>query len=235
MNTSPTLLIGATQGTGVLIAQHLLQKQAPIRVAARNVAKAKERLGARAQIVQADLLQPETLQAAFKDVGNIVFTAGVTHLPASESLIRATEFDGVQRALELARRERASGRFLYMTSIGVRQPSVATWILNQTKGKTLYWRERAEEIIRASGVPYTIVRCGLLTNAPAGQHAISITQGNQPLTFSAKISRGDVATVCVAALGEPAAQHATFEIVWARKGEQPEWRQHLQQVQADTY
>lgn len=234
MATPYVLVIGATQGTGQLITEQLLAAKTNLRVLARNVSKARERLGPQVDILPGDITKPDTLTAAFQGITDIVFTAGVTKRPASSALVQETESDGVRYTLAAARQHNLAGRFLYMTSIGVGQASPVAWLLNRLKGNTLHWRQEAEMAIRASGLAYTIVRCGVLTNQNAGQHEIDLTQGNQPLTVSTKISRGDVATVCITALWEPHAQNTTFEIIETKRPPTGDWQRRLRDLEPDS-
>jgi len=91
------LVIGATQGTGNLIADLLLRDGYQMRTLARNQAKAKATLNSAVEIVLGDVTKPETLSSAMKNVDCIIFTAGVTQRPASERLIIATEYEGSEK------------------------------------------------------------------------------------------------------------------------------------------
>lgn len=68
---------------------------------------------------------------------------------------------------------------------------------------------KGEARLRSSGVPYTIVRPGGLTDAPAGQAALLVGQGDKTI---GRVSRADVAAVAVAALTAPAAAGVTLEL-----------------------
>ena len=98
-----------------------------------------------------------------------------------------------------------------------------------------------EEALRASGLPYTVVRPGGLTDKPAGEaqllaceprcthnpllhppHApppppliswLPLARAVQGDRASGMVTRGDVAAVCVAALSDLAAEQVTFELV----------------------
>src|SRR5262245_17787629 len=131
------LVIGGTRGTGFLIAERLLRDGYRVRVAARNRTEASQRLGAEIEFVAADITQPTTLHAAVRDTDHIIITAGVTKRPAGERLVRATEYDGVRHTLAAARQVGFSGRFLYMTSIGVNRSSLGAVVLNMVKRNTL--------------------------------------------------------------------------------------------------
>lgn len=209
------LVIGGTRGTGYLIVRLLEREGVPVRVLARDVIAARARLGASLDIVAGDVTRPETLPAAFEQVSHVVFTAGIrSGRPARESRIKATEYDGVRHALAAARDARFSGRFLYMTASGVNSRSFAAIALNIYKGNTLVWRRRAEDEIRASGLDYTIIRAGVLVDAPGGTRAIVVTQRPLGLSFRHRIARSDVAEVFVAAIGHPRTSRTTFDIVW---------------------
>ena len=123
---------------------------------------------------------------------------------------------------------------MYMTASGVATKSWVAAFLNLYKGNTLRWRRRAEEVIRASRLDYTIVRTGMLLNSAGGQRAITITQRALPLSIRYRIARADVAQVFVAALEHPRASRATFELVWSERGVHAPWSPMLEGLRPDT-
>jgi uncharacterized protein YbjT (DUF2867 family) len=233
--TRPVVVIGGTRGTGLLIARLLDQSGASVRVLARDPDKAKRELGASIQVVMGDVTKEGTLVEAIDGARAIVFTAGCrSGRLVSEAQIRATEYQGVLNTLGVARQVGFSGRFLYMTSSGIGMRSFWTRALNIYKGNTLVWRARAEDAIRASGLPYTIIRTGMLLNRPGGLHTIELTQRSLPLLPRYRIARTDVAEAFVAALEHPRAVRATFEIVWGRKGHRQEWGDLMTAIVSDA-
>lgn len=216
-------VIGGTHGTGLLIGNLLLKHGYRVRVVGRRPATTDVQLGAGAEATVADVTVPDTLAVAVKDVDHIIFTAGVTKRPAGESLVKATEFDGVRHTLAAAQQAGFTGRFLYMTSLGVARPSLTGNLLNLVKRNTLRWRARAEDEIRTSGFAYTIIRAGLLTNARGGQRAIEVSQNNYPLAPRYRIARADVAEVFVQAIAQQATLNKTFEIAWSRETGREPW------------
>ena len=78
-------------------------------------------------------------------------------------------------------------------------------------------RRRAEALVRRSGVPYTIVRPTWLTSDPPGHYAVALTQDPHA---DGMIARADLASVCLAAITEPAARGTTFA-VFAQPGAPP--------------
>ncbi len=217
------LVIGGTRGTGFLIANLLLQHGYRVRVLARKEAEAKRKLGPELEIVAADITKPETLPTTLKNVDHVIYTAGVTKHPAGEPLIIATEYEGVRNTLTALKEADFGGRFLYMTSIGVKRSSFAATLLNLIQRNTLQWRRRAEDEIRRSALPYTIIRAGFLTNAPAGTRAIEVSQGDYLLALKYRIARADVAEVFAQALKNPHTLRKTFEVVWGKGSQRESW------------
>jgi uncharacterized protein YbjT (DUF2867 family) len=227
------LVVGATRGTGVEIVKRLLRDGFRVRALARDEKKARSTLGDNVELIQGDVTHRETLAPAMRDVHHVIFTAGVTKRPASQRSIIAVEYDGVRNALAAAKEAGVNGRFLYMTAIGVTRHSIESIGLNLIKGRTLVWRRRAEDEIRRSGVDYTIIRCGVLRNEPAGRHAIEISQRDRPMAFWRRIGRADAAEVFVQALQHPATRGTIFDATWSRGDELPDWEYLFSRLRPD--
>ncbi len=123
--TERVLVVGGTRGTGLLIANLLFRNGYRVRALARNPGQVALRLGSAVDVVPGDVTRSDTLSSAVKDLTHLIFTAGVATGPAREKLIIATEYQGVLNMLAAARQAGFSGRFLYMTSIGVTRPSLS--------------------------------------------------------------------------------------------------------------
>jgi uncharacterized protein YbjT (DUF2867 family) len=82
--------------------------------------------------------------------------------------------------------------------------------LNKMFGDVLKWKLKGEDALRASGVPYTVVRPGGLLNKPGRQQTVIFEQGDTVSTQTT-IARADVADICVQALKYPEALNKTFE------------------------
>ena len=227
------LVVGATRGTGAEIVKRLLRDGFLVRALARDEKSARSTLGDNVEIVHGDVTQRETLVSAMREVQHVIFTAGVTKRPASQRSIIAVEFDGVKNTLAAAREAGVTGRFLYMTAIGVTRHSIESIGLNLIKGRTLVWRRRAEDEIRGSGADYTIIRCGVLRNEPAGRHAIEISQRDVPMAFWRRIGRADAAEVFVQALQHPATRRTTFDAIWSGKDGPTDWDNSFSRLRPD--
>ncbi|RCV04724.1 hypothetical protein SETIT_1G024100v2 [Setaria italica] len=108
-------------------------------------------------------------------------------------------------------------RFVHVSSAGVTRPErpgldlskqPPAVRLNKELGSILTYKLKGEDLIRESGIPYTIVRPCALTEEPAGADLI-FDQGDN---ITGKISREEVACICVAALASPNAVGKTFEV-----------------------
>jgi uncharacterized protein YbjT (DUF2867 family) len=110
-----------------------------------------------------------------------------------------------------------------MNSIGIKTRSVSAWLINLLKRNTLVWRRKVEEELRASGVNYTIIRVGFLTNGPGGRFRIRIGQDELPLSPRHKIAREDVAEAFIRALRDPNTSRRTIEIVQAHEAGPTKW------------
>jgi uncharacterized protein YbjT (DUF2867 family) len=227
------LVVGATRGTGAEIVKCLLRDDFHVRALARDPRTAHGVLGDTVELVQGDVTRRETLVAAMRGVRHVIFTAGVTKRPASQRSIIAVEYEGVRNTLAAAREAGVNGRFLYMTAIGVTRHSIASIALNLIKGRTLVWRRRAEEEIRRSGVDYTIIRCGVLQNGPAGRQAIEISQQDKPMLLCRRIGRADAAEVFVQALKHPATRGTTFDAMWSRNRQPTDWESLFSRLRPD--
>ncbi|XP_020100412.1 uncharacterized protein LOC109718545 isoform X3 [Ananas comosus] len=114
-------------------------------------------------------------------------------------------------------KEPITPRFVHVSSAGVTRPDrpgldlskqPPAVRLNKELGFILTYKLKGEDLIRESGVPYTIVRPCALTEEPAGADLI-FDQGDN---ITGKISREEVARICVAALESPYACGKTFEV-----------------------
>lgn len=114
-------------------------------------------------------------------------------------------------------KEPITPRFVHVGSAGVTRPErpgldlskqPPAVRLNKELGYILTFKLKGEDLLRDSGIPYTIIRPCALTEEPAGAELI-FDQGDN---ITGKISREEVARICVAALESPHACDTTFEV-----------------------
>ncbi len=114
-------------------------------------------------------------------------------------------------------------RFIMISSAGVTRPGKPglnleeeppAVRLNDQLGGILTWKLKGEDVIRSSGIPYTIIRPCALTEK-AGEQALSLDQGD---TMKGQVSREDIAELCIQALNQPQASNVTFEVKSEQNG-----------------
>ncbi len=93
--------------------------------------------------------------------------------------------------------------------------------MNEMLGGILTWKLKGEDCVRSSGIPYTVVRPCALTEEPGGK-ALMFDKGDN---IKGKVSREDIAELCVQALEQPPACNVTFEVKEAENGSSPgDWQ-----------
>jgi uncharacterized protein YbjT (DUF2867 family) len=152
--------------------------------------------------VLGDLENDETLDVYVKGADAVVFAAGAG--PGSgDARKRTVDLGG---AVKLADAARTMGvrRYVMVSSIGADRPASADGPMRAY----LQAKAEADDYVRASGLDYTIVRPGSLTDDPGtGRVRISVELGNR-----GPVPRDDVAAVLAAVLTSRAAIDATFEL-----------------------
>ncbi|URE48808.1 Complex I intermediate-associated protein 30 (CIA30) [Musa troglodytarum] len=107
--------------------------------------------------------------------------------------------------------------FVHVSSAGVTRPGrpgldlskqPPAVRLNKELGFVLTYKLKGEDLLRESGIPCAIVRPCALTEEPAGADLI-FDQGDN---ITGKISREEIARICIAALDSPYACGKTFEV-----------------------
>lgn len=135
-------------------------------------------------------------------------------------------------------RGEALPQFVMVSSAGVTRPGRGNNSeeppavrMNDQLGGILTWKLRGEESVRESGIPYTIVRPCALTEEPGGQ-ALIVDQRD---TLKGKVSREDIAELCVQALEHSQACNITFEVAEGQNSCSPgDWVCLFSQLQPDT-
>jgi uncharacterized protein YbjT (DUF2867 family) len=123
----------------------------------------------------------------------------------------AVDYGGVRNVL-VALGDRKV-RIALMTAIGV------------TDRKGVHdWKRRGERMVRASGLPYTIVRPGWFDYNEPDQHRLVLLQGDRRQSGTPRdgvVGRQQIAEVLVRSLGSQEAVRKTFELI-AETGPEPD-------------
>jgi uncharacterized protein YbjT (DUF2867 family) len=213
--TQPILIAGATGGVGQQLVGKLTARNQDVRALVPDFAQGNALFGAQEclELVEGDVRRPVTLPQAVVGVRAVICAVNAK-APVGENGPEKIDYEGV-RSLVLAARNASVSRFILISSIGVTHPGHP---LNNF-GRLLDWKLKGENVLRTSGLVYTIVRCGTLTDESGGKSGLRLCQGDHLL--SGYLSRSDAAAVCLAALDDMATYHTTFEVI-AEAGTPPD-------------
>lgn len=156
------------------------------------------------QVVVGDLTRPETLHEAVAGVTSVIFTHGIGGNDPEGA--EQVNYGAVRNVLSVLK---APARIALMTTVGVTKPTIGH-----------DWKRRGERLVRASGLPYTIVRPGWFDYNAPDQRRLVLRQGDTHWAGSPSdgvVARAQIAQVLVASLTSSAANRKTFELV-AEKG-----------------
>ena len=230
-------VVGATRGTGLLIAKQLLEGESKVRIVARDPVRASRLLGSRADVCPGDVTDAHSIHDAMHHVYKAIFftvsaTGGIDGraLFGSKTMIREATYQGLLNVVDAARSSGFQGRIILPSVVGADRSSLILSILNTIKPGLLRNLIERELYLRASGLDYTIVRAPILTNAPAGQAHVRITRPMNKLTARSRISRGDFARVMILASQQVAASRKIFDLV-VTKGVAASDQQLLKQLE----
>jgi uncharacterized protein YbjT (DUF2867 family) len=180
------LVTGATGTVGSEVVKQLLEAGAPVRVIARDPAKAAAKLGSAVDVVRGDLGAPETLGAAFAGVSKaFVLSTGPDGPRLEGNAFDAAKKAGVAHVVDLSVFGAASER-----------------------GTTIdRWHRESEKKLEASGLAWTFLRPGAFASnalmwipSIKAQGAVFSPAGEGKMT---PIDPRDIAAVAVKALTTP--------------------------------
>lgn len=196
-NEKQNILIAGANGTTGRIIIDLLKDSNTYRPIAMVRKQAQKEVFEKSQIaaVLADL--EKDLSHALKDVEKVVFAAG-----SKGKKVIEVDQEGAKQLMNAAR-DAGVRKFVMLSSMGADNPSVSEELEAYLKAK-----QNADEYLKASGLHYTIVRPGSLTDLE-GTGKIQL---KEKLENFGKISRADVAQTLVKVLEDDVRQNQIFEI-----------------------
>lgn len=209
------LVAGASGRTGQQVVRELKGEGYRVRALVRDADSARKVLGDGIEFATGDVRQTPTLEAAMVGVRFVIVTIGAT-LKDPANGPEFVDYQGVRNLAAAAAAAKAD-QIVVVSSAGVTQKD---HVLNRMFDNVLIWKGKGEDAVRASGVPYTIVRPGGLSDKPGGEAGVRLEQGDKG---TGVIPRADVARVCVAALTSTAARNRTFEVYGAPTPPDADW------------
>lgn len=214
------LVVGATGSIGRFVVASAIDHGFAVRALVRDSHRGQP-FPPDVDVVVGDLTRSETLSPAVAGIDAIVFTQG-TYGDATAA--EAVDYGGVRNVL--AALQGSQARIALMTAIGT----------TDRKGSH-DWKRRAERLVRASGLPYTIVRPAWFDYNEPDQNRLVMLQGDKPLSGNpadGAIARRQIAEVLVRSLSSEAALRKTFELHSERGSEQDDFDPVFAAVEADA-
>jgi uncharacterized protein YbjT (DUF2867 family) len=199
-----TIAIAGGHGKIALILGQLLAERGDTaRGLIRNPDQADDLRAAGIEPVICDLESDGDVAAAVRGADAVVFAAGAG--PGSGDARKKTvDLGGAVKSVEAAKAEGVS-RYLIVSSMGAdKAPADGT----EGFGAYLQAKFEADEAVRASGLDYTVVRPGGLTDDP-GTGLVTIAAD----TGRGQIPRADVAAVLLACLDTPSTIGQSFDLI----------------------
>ncbi|XP_076910490.1 uncharacterized protein At5g02240-like [Bidens hawaiensis] len=223
------LVIGGTGGVGQLVVASLLNRDVKLRLLLRNPEKATALFGEqeeeKLQVIKGDTRNSEDLDPSmFEGVTHVICCTGTTAFPSrrwdGDNTPERVDWEGVRNLVSAL--PRSLSRIILVSSVGVTKSNELPWSIMNLFG-VLKYKKMGEDFVINSGLPYTIIRPGRLTDGPytsydlntllkatAGERrAVLIGQGDK---LVGEVSRLVVAEACIQALDIDFTEGQIYEI-----------------------
>ena len=199
-----TIAIAGGHGKIALILGRLLAERGDtVRGLIRNPDQADDLRAVGIEPVIADLESETDIASAIRGADAVVFAAGAG--PGSGDARKKTvDLGGAVKLIEAAKAEGVS-RYLIVSSMGADKAPEDD---SEGFGAYLQAKFEADEAVRASGLDYTVVRPGGLTDDP-GTGLVAVAEHLD----RGQIPRADVAAVFLACLDQPATIGKSFDLI----------------------
>ncbi|GAB2226786.1 hypothetical protein Droror1_Dr00008577 [Drosera rotundifolia] len=223
------LVLGGSGGVGQLIVASLLSRKIKSRLILRDPEKATALFGEQVeeimQVLKGDTRNLEDLDPSmFEGVTHVICCTGTTAFPSrrwdGDNTPERVDWEGVRNLVSVL--PRTLKRFVLVSSVGVTKFDELPWSIMNLFG-VLKYKKMGEDLVVESGIPYTIIRPGRLTDGPYTSYdlntllkatsgecrAVVIGQGDK---LVGEVSRLVVAEACIQALDIECTKGEIFEI-----------------------
>jgi NADH dehydrogenase len=158
------LVTGGTGFVGSHLIKRMRQENLPVRAVVRNPAKATGLLDLGVEVVPGDVSDKASLERAVQGVERVVHLVGIIQ-EAPGATFQSVHVDGTRNLVEEARKAGVR-HFLFQSALGTRANAESKY--HRTK-----WE--AEELVRGSGIPSTVLRPSLIYG-PGDQFTIRLSE-----------------------------------------------------------
>ncbi|TYH02420.1 hypothetical protein ES288_A09G139000v1 [Gossypium darwinii] len=223
------LVVGATGGVGQLVVASLLNRNIKSRLLLRDPEKTISLFGnqdeEKLQVVKGDTRNPADLDPSiFEGVTHVICCTGTTAFPSKrwdgDNTPERVDWEGVRNLVSAL--PSSLKRVVLVSSVGVTKFNELPWSIMNIFG-VLKYKKKGEDFLCESGLPFTIIRAGRLTDGPytsydlntllkatAGQRrAVVIGQGDN---LVGEVSRLVVAEACIQAMDIEFTEGKIYEI-----------------------
>jgi len=223
------LVIGATGGVGRRVVRQAVSAGLRTRALVRSTQRGARLLPAGTELMVGEATRGADVARALEDVDGVILTHGSHGAPGEAE---AVDYGIVRLLVEAALRTGRPVRVTLMTALGV---TVHDSHHDRTTGLAT-WKHRSERLLRASGLPYTIVRPGWFDYEAQDEHRLVARQGDGRREGSpgdGAISREQLARVLLAAQTMDVAEGLTLELVAERGAEQQDLEALFAELRSD--
>ncbi|KAF3794714.1 Uncharacterized protein EJ110_NYTH06760 [Nymphaea thermarum] len=229
------LVVGGSGGVGQLVVASLIDRGIKTHLLLRDPSKAEPLFGKQDQsmlkIWKGDTRNPSDLcPDIFEGVTHVICCTGTTAFPSrrwdGDNTPERVDWEGIRNLV--AALPPTITRFVLVSSVGVTKSNELPWSIMNLFG-VLKFKKMAEDFVRNSGLPYTIIRPGRLTDGPYTSYDLNTllkaTAGQRRAVLIGdklvgEVSRLVVAEACLQALDIEFTQGEIYEIN-SVKGEGP--------------
>ncbi|WP_034893404.1 SDR family oxidoreductase [Gillisia sp. Hel_I_29] len=148
----------------------------------------------------------KNLDHTVKGIDRVIFAAGSGGNTGEDKTI-AVDQEGAKRLIDAAKKANIK-KFIMLSAMGADNPSS-----NEDLKTYLEAKANADDYLRESGLDYTIVRPGALTD----DLGLAKVKLGEKLNERGEISRDDVAFLLVMSLADPLVKNKTFEALEGRE------------------
>lgn len=227
-DTKGTVLVaGATGSIGRIVVGLLNDEGFAVRGMTRNPEEAAEKYGSDYDWVRADVRDPADLVPVMDGVDWVICSIGYTEFEGPNSA-QFVDYMGVRNLVEAAAAQGV--RHFVLVSASSAGP-YRDHKQNPRFGYVAYWKTKAEQILKDSGLSFTIVGPGGYLDEPGGVKGVRIFPRSD-FTMG-YISREDVAAIVVASLTDPAARGKAFAAQYDDSVEPGAWRDSFEALQPE--
>lgn len=248
------LVAGGSGGVGQLVVASLLSRNIKSRLLLRDPEKATTLFGKQddetLQVCKGDTRNPKDLDpAVFEGVTHVICCTGTTAFPSrrwdGDNTPEKVDWEGVRNLVSAL--PSSLKRIVLVSSVGVTKFNELPWSIMNLFG-VLKYKKMGEDFVQKSGLPFTIIRAGRLTDGPytsydlntllkatAGERrAVLMGQGDKLI---GEVSRIVVAEACIQALDMEFTEGEIYEIN-SVEGEGPrsdpqKWRELFKAAKAN--